>query len=273
MPEKSDLHLYRCALTATLRCNLKCKLCITYSPYYENPPHYDLATLNRGIDEFFKTVGSVGNFVISGGDPLLQKALPGVVERLCEKYYGRVSKIEIITNGSILPTNSLLKVCARYAKIAFLVDNYGENLSRRVDEISAALSRHNIKHSVRKYCGDDAHMGGWVDFSDLELKYPTGAEREARFSKCAQIQKFNSCFPFPIVGGKLFPCPALRRCVELGKVPESRSEVLDLFDETLSQEYRRNWFENLKSIKSLSACAYCHGMCDDSPRRPPAEQL
>jgi len=267
-----DLFLQRCALTMTLRCNLKCRHCITYSPYYESPPHYELNTLMRGIDEFFAIVVKVGNFVISGGEPLLQKALPEVVEYL-KNYDDRITKIEIITNGAVLPSKNLLVACTDNQKVVFLVDDYGEKLSVKVHEVDQLLTQHNIKHSVRKYHGEDAHCGGWVDFADLELKYPSDEAREDRFSKCAQIQKFNSCFPFPIVGGKLFPCPALRRCVELGKVPELKNEVLNLFDDSLPLEYKRNWFDELRKIRSLSACAYCYGMCDDSPRVTPAEQL
>jgi hypothetical protein len=157
--------------------------------------------------------------------------------------------------------------------VQFLVDDYGSALSPKIPQIEAELTHYNISYRTRKYHGIAPHLGGWVNFSDLSLKYSTIAEQEDRFSKCAQIQKFGHCFPFPIVGGKVYPCPALRRCVELGKVEETPDTVLNLFDADISIECRQNWFTSFNKIKSLKACAYCYGMCDDSPRVPPGEQL
>jgi hypothetical protein len=270
----SELDLGRCALTMTLLCNLKCKNCITYSPYYKNPKVYTFDMLKLGIDNFFDVINTVGNFVISGGEPLLNNALQNVVEYLKEHYYTRITnRIEIITNGTIVPSQTLLSACKEYDRLEFLVDNYSKDLSKKIDDVERVLLESNIKYRIRKYYGNDPHMGGWIDFSDLSLKFTTEAEKEDRFSRCAQIQKFNSCFPFPIVGGKVYPCPALRRCIELEKIPALKCEVLDLFDSSISIEERKEWFENLTKVKSLSACAYCYGMSDDAPRVTPGEQL
>ena len=61
-------------------------------------------------------------------------------------------------------------------------------------------------------------------------------------------------------------------CKELN-ITDNYEEYIDLFDSTLSVEEQRQKIRNIYQKKSLSACAHCQGMCDDSQRFPPAQQL
>ena len=70
----------------------------------------------------------------------------------------------------------------------------------------------------------------------------------------------------------MWPCDAVMRRTELG-FPCDQSEYIDLLDSTLSIEEQRGKIRAIYAKKSLSACAYCGGLCEDSERFVPGEQL
>lgn len=70
----------------------------------------------------------------------------------------------------------------------------------------------------------------------------------------------------------MFPCSPCRRCKELGIV-DDYSEYIDLFDDVLTPEEQQRKIAAIYRKESLAACAYCNGMCEDSPRFPAAQQL
>jgi hypothetical protein len=255
------------SLALTLRCNLKCKLCSAGSPYYDNPTLYSAETLNRSIDEYFKIAASVEKLTLTGGEPLLSKALPEIVAHL-EQYLPRIHAPEIITNGTIEPSRELLEILRSIGKFAVLVDNYGKNISRKAKDVKKAFDSYAIACSERVYYGENAHCGGWVDFRDLSIRGTNPAET---FSKCAYPQKMGYCFT--MVGGKIFPCSATRRCIEQGVIPFEEAEYLDVFDAATTYAEKEKWFTDLESAKYLKACARCPGLTDEAERFAPAEQM
>ncbi|MEW6064001.1 MAG: radical SAM protein [Bacillota bacterium] len=61
----------RTELTITHRCNLRCKLCGAYSPYYSPTPHWGYDDLAKSVIKYFEVVDYVEKFTLSGGEPLL----------------------------------------------------------------------------------------------------------------------------------------------------------------------------------------------------------
>lgn len=260
----------KAGIALTTACSLNCKLCAAYAPY-NAPEHYSLERHKECLKRFFSIVTQVNKFTISGGEPLVYPHLPGFFAEL-EQYRGNLGTLELITNGTILPSEELLSAMAVWKnKLSVLVDNYGPTISLRVGEIHTLLSANGITHSVRNYTAEDPHCGGWVDFGDLTQKrHHTQEEQEQLYAKCAQPQKIKFCFT--IVNGIVSPCPPLRRRQELG-LPTDYNEYIDLFDDSLTIEDQRRKILGIYHAKSLSACAYCDGLCDDSARYIPAEQF
>lgn len=261
--------LDRTSLTITYRCNLKCRLCSMHVPYYEVPPHFTYEILAKSIDRYFEIVTSVGMFTISGGEPLSHKELPQILLHLLQ-YSNQIGSIEIVTNGTFVPGQELVDVLIKNReKIVFLVDNYGE-ISTHVNEIKELFEGLNINHRIRKYYGEDAHCGGWVDFGDFTQKWFSQEEVEKIYNKCALPKKLHC---FQITGGEMYSCSRSRRCAELNIIPKDENEFLGLFDVNTTVEQQRKKIHDLLNKKSLLGCAYCNGMCEDSPRFTPAEQL
>ena len=50
-------------------------------------------------------------------------------------------------------------------------------------------------------------------------------------------------------------------------------EYIDLSDDSVSCEQNKEKIRKILNGSMLSSCLYCNGMCDDSPRFKPAEQL
>lgn len=269
----NELIMEHATILITLRCNLKCKLCSAYAPYYTDIKDPTIYMVKGALSRFFSIVSHVDKFTICGGEPFIYPHLSEVLECFLQ-YSSKICLLEILTNGTIIPSEKLLKQMNRHDKDKFriLIDNYGPDKSFRVKEIDEILNGSEITHSIRNYTNDNPHCGGWVDFGDLTTKkHFTASEVEAKYAKCAYPQKLG--FSFAIgPDGCMFPCGPSRRCKALQVVDDKR-EYIDLFDETLTIAEQREKIRAVLNGKSLGACAYCNGLCDDSPRFLPAEQL
>lgn len=271
MPDKFTMP--KLAFYVTLRCNLKCKLCAVYAPYYENPFHPSTEFLLKCIDRYFEIVDNIRLFSISGGEPLLRKDLPEIISKVYE-YQSRIDRLEIITNGTIIPSDNLICELRAFGdKVNILVDDYGPSKS-----INAAKATDKFKELemarvvLRDYHSENMHCGGWVNYGvSKDSKMCSETEAKMRFSKCSYPQKLDFCTS--MVNGKLYSCTQLRRLIELQMIDPSPNEVFDLFDDSQSDESIKHRISNLYKVDYLSACAYCNGICDDSVRYPAAEQL
>lgn len=267
----SELFMERVNILVTSACTLNCKLCGSYSPYTE-PKHYPIEKMEQAVERLFTIVTHTKKFTITGGEPFLHPKLHQLLNTL-STYKNQMDVLEIITNSTLLPNQDFLAAAKDFGeKLYILMDNYGPHLSIKVQELDSLLSMWQIPHLVRGYNENDAYCGGWVDYGpSLKKKYKSQEEIEALFAKCAQPQKLK--FIFAIADdGIMYPDTQYQKCKELGLV-DNYDEYVDLFDESLSIEEQRQKIRHLYHVKKLSACVYCNGMCDDSTRVVPAEQL
>ena len=266
--EKS-LRLERVGLSITVRCNLKCKLCNAYSPYYTRENHYSFQCLSKTIMRYFEVVDMVEKFTVAGGEPLLHPDLPEIIDYLMN-YIEKIGVLEIITNGTIVPNNKLLNALSASNKIRVLIDDYGPELSQKIPYITVALGDAGVSYVVRKNYELEAHYNGWVDLSDLSNKYRTEEENEEIYHRCVYSTKLKC---FPILDGKAYICATYKRCLDIGIIKDNPSEYINLFDDTVSIEAQRNLILEFFNRSYFSSCEYCNGFFEDSKRYPPAEQL
>lgn len=268
--EENKLTLKNSALLVSLICNLNCKLCAAYSPYRKTNKFEEVETLMDYVRKYFDIVDYVEVFAFTGGEPLLYKQFPKLLSEFL-KYSDHFGKMEIITNGTTLPNTELLDTIKTYGDKfkRFLIDNYGEELSKKIPEFTSLLDEYKIPYAVRDYFSEDAHCGGWVDFGELSQKIHSRDEAVELFSKCAYPQKLELCNI--IVEGSVIPCcPIIRRWLE-GMA--DYSEYIDLNDETMSVQEQRSKLSNIQKAEVFNTCEYCNGLCDNSLRFKPAEQL
>ncbi len=269
--QMDHLVMHQTGIAITMACNLKCKLCSNYAPYYAQPKYHSLDYIKEMMRRYFVVVTHIKKLMFTGGEPLLHPELGAVIDDLCQ-YRDRIDIFGVITNGTIAPGQSVLDAARHFGpKFHFLIDNYGQELSTKAVETAALLEAHGIRYILRNYTADGPHCGGWVDFGDLSQKKCMNLEEtEALYAKCAYPQKLH--FAFDLVDGAMYPCGPSRRCKELG-IAENYSEYINLFDDALTAEEQRKKIVKIYEKKSLAACAYCNGMHETSPRFQPGIQL
>lgn len=267
--EKINIKLLHASLHVTRNCTLKCKLCASFSPSYEIHKPYTLEELSDEIDIFFRIVDYVEDFSVTGGEPFIYKLLPEILLKLME-YSDKIGRILLFTNGTIFPSLDLQKILIKYnGKVLLWLDHYG-NLSKQMDNIIEFLKDNDLIYIMKKYYGEDVHCGGWVDFGNFEQILFPQQEIEEKMSKC-HYAKTKFCFA--IRDGLVHPCGYSRRGHELGKIPVKENEYIKLFDASVTIEQQRQKVIDILNCKKLMACAYCKGLCEDSERFMPAEQL
>ncbi len=267
--ETGEFKLLRMGIALTHRCSLKCKLCSERVPYMKEKYHPALSDLNNQVNKYFETVDYTNKIEVSGGEVFMYNDFLGFLEYLYtfKKQFGLV---RIITNATIMPTEQLIDVMKKYSdSIDVLIDNYGAELSTKTYDMEKVLKENNIKAIIRNYHKDDAYMDGWVDFGDLS-KVNNEEEAKDLYSRCAVPQKIGFCFR--LIDGKMDPCQVIRQSITLGECEDTPEEYINLFDGKNKAEQNKK-FIDLMNRDVFTACMYCKGMCDDSERFIPAEQL
>lgn len=263
-----EIRICHGTLIITFRCTLKCKLCCVYAPYYKNAQDYSLAELQRSIDSFFQIIDFCEVFNIQGGEPLMHKNLPQILEHTMQ-YKGQVEKVLLTTNGTLLPNEELLGTLCRFRDFVQVnISNYGPDLSKQVPELINLLNKNRILNHMFKYYGTDMHYGGWLDFTDHTYKNLTDEELVAQCQDCG----CRSSSQFAIRGGELFCCGRNMRRVDLGIIEKNEQSCVDMFDERTVKEKREN-VRVILNAKYTPACLYCTGKRLERVHESPAVQL
>ncbi|HWQ30220.1 MAG TPA: glycosyltransferase [Negativicutes bacterium] len=259
----NTVSIERFCFPVTLRCNLRCKLCAERSPYYDKPYHPSFDELAAQIDALFSVTEHIGKLDITGGEPFLRKDLPHFIRYIFNKHRDKIDKLRVTTNGTILPTDEFINAAKLWEDAFFvIVDNYP--VSIKSEDVSRLLKEAGVPFELRDYAGD-LYCDGWVDYGDLRRKH-SSAEARILFHKC-MVPKlgFFSC----MVNGRIFPCAKARLLYEKGIADVS----VDIYDPELTETGKKARLNALLGDEVVEACKYCNGLCKDSQRFTPAEQL
>ncbi|MCI8287930.1 MAG: radical SAM protein [Lachnospiraceae bacterium] len=119
----------------TSRCTLKCKNCNLFIGYVPNQADIDLNRLKRNFDIFFESVDYVYEYTLLGGEPFLHKNIAEIILYLGCKYGEKVGQINLISNGTIVPEDSVINILKRFHVTVHISDytcsvDYKKNLER-----------------------------------------------------------------------------------------------------------------------------------------------
>lgn len=144
--------------SVTTRCTFKCKNCNLHMPYHIKPGDEPLERLKKDVDKWFSFVDYVSEFAIVGGEPFLYKELEIYIQYLGEKYGSRIGNIQVITNGSVLPSQQLLKAM-RASRVEVRISDYTNTLQygNRLTELETVLNKEKIRYVIFK-------QTEWLDF-------------------------------------------------------------------------------------------------------------
>ncbi|MCL5072727.1 MAG: hypothetical protein M1308_17815, partial [Actinobacteria bacterium] len=203
-----------------------------------------------------------------GGEPLLHPEIVEIVKEIL-KYKGRFDLIRITTNCTIVPSQELIEVINNSDCIFdFILDDYGK-YSVNFKCIQELFDKNGIPYRTDVYHGENQRFEGWIHFGDFTFMDYTEEELENVKNNCICVSN-----AFRIIHrGKLYPCVYAFCGAILQKVPQLKDEYIDLFDETMKTEKKREIAQSL-GTNPIEACKYCKGFdCVNSPRFPAAEQL
>lgn len=260
----------KCAtLVLTLRCNLNCRLCCAQMPYYKNPTHYPIEILKKTVDRYFMVVDHVDRFTLSGGEVTIYPELTNILEYLL-KYSKRMGILEILTNGTMIPDQKTLNILSYFGNADVLIDDYGPELSRQVQQLIARLEQHGIKYRHRIYYGNNAYCNGWVDLTQICPKNRTEDDTARVYAQC--INPWTN-HVFAIFGGKAVICGVYQKCMFDGIIPDLPDEYVDFLADKFDVEKVKKQIREFYNRRYFSACALCDGFLRERPRFIPAEQI
>lgn len=237
----------------TTRCTLKCKHCNMFVPYYKNYIEYSFEELKRNIDLLFKSVDYVFAYQFLGGEPLLNPELVKVIEYIGEHYKDRIGSIEIVTNGTIVPNESLRQISRKY-NVTYLISDYSNSVhyQDRLDRVVSCLKENGVKSNLNSSLN-------WLDFGFPE--HPCSFEEE-------NIQKHMlACGPefHGLNDGKFFYCHVAWSADKAGLFPLNPTDYIDL--DELSRENRVSILEHCQGNISngyVGLCSVCGGCGKDN---------
>lgn len=251
-------------------CTLRCKKCITLTPYQKNQHHTSFKVIKKSIQEFFKVYDYIEHADLEGGETLLHPQLKEIIQEFY-KYQSQFGELRILTNGTVVPDDDMLDFLGELKNLFVIVDDYGE-LSNNITSLLEEMEKRNIRYRVDRYTGDAQYCGGWVDMSDLsECINPSAKERQQVLANCRQGNYIPNGMKPCIHDGML--CLCMAQAALLPHIPMKKGEYVNLLDDTVSLE------EKIKTASAfgknpIETCAYCRGFdVVNGIRVPAAEQI
>ena len=257
-------------IVVTEKCTMKCLDCSNLMQYFEKPINYEINEMNNAIDLLCSFSDEIYEFRVIGGEPLVNKNVHHVIERLISE--PKVKRIVIYTNGNIIPKERQL-VCLQHEKVLFNITDYskcGENID---DEYTAKLSRFKrTTDQLEQLCKDKN-----IDYRRHPPENWTDCGRIEKFNRTLEENKevFNACCCKNLTTlskNELHRCPFSAQITRLG-VCENKEDYFDLTD-VLDLDWMRNKLNSFLNDKDkLDACDFCPGRPLSDPQITPAIQI
>jgi len=249
-------------------------MCAVYIPkLYElgNVPEYDIEEIKDSFNAYFELVEQVRLISITGGEPMLYPHLAELIKYLLQ-YEASFSKLEVFTNGSLSIPEPVLKALVKSEKAVLFVDNYGPQISKRVDDIRRQCEAFHVRYTIREYYGENVHLGGWVDRSILPERLSEEKARE-HSQKCVVGRPGGRLFT--IFGHKLAFCATPYCGYRIGAVPKGDVMSVELGDSQTGIEEKYKQLSEMCNAQFNPGCAWCNGMgiYENVERYVPGEQV
>jgi organic radical activating enzyme len=236
-------------ITVTEACSMKCESCSNLMQYYLTPRNSDLDLLFKSIDRLMKTVDSLYEFRVVGGEPFVNKQIGKVINKLLT--YKTIKEIVIYTNATIIPKGENFE-CLKNDKIFVEITDYG-SLSKRRAELISLLEANNIRFT--------STVPLWTDSGTLKYQNATEEQLKDKFKNCCMNDKPT------ILNGKLYKCPFSANAHNLNAIPLNKTDVVDLGDDNKTiDQFKKEILKLHQNNNYLEACKYCNGRDHLAPK-------
>ena len=215
--------------------------------YYEKPERIPAEIVLESVKKLLSVVDGIAMFKLLGGEPLLEQDLIVQILSLQElKENQKALGIQIVTNGTMLFREDVLKVMQQEKRLGILLSNYG-NLSPKEDELKKQLSEYGIAFS------EIGLKDEWCAWGDPLHIYHDAGMAKYLFDYCK-----NKSFCTTVLDGKYYTCPRAAHGEALGFYQERSIDLLaPVKTGTLREQLKDYYYRS----DPPQACASCTGHC------------
>lgn len=132
----------------TSRCTLRCKNCNLFISHAPVQCDIDLKRLKKNFDVFFESVDYVYEYTLLGGEPLLHKSIAEIISYLGNRYGKRIGRINLISNGTVIPNNDVIDLLKKY-HVTIHISDYTCSVDYK--EILAKLQKKFLANDIEYY--------------------------------------------------------------------------------------------------------------------------
>ena len=239
----------------TTKCTLRCKKCAHMINRYTEPKDIDDAINRETLRRLQEYADRLDDIIFIGGEAFCNPNLKYYIQQLS---LDKCRKVEIVTNGTILPDDSELIAAMKEKRVQVTFSNYGP-LSRRQAEAVKLLRDNGIACLV--YSSENI----WYDFDGTSFPNRPQKEVDSQYARCSCTIMFN------VMNGIIELCPRSthKRMLGIESVPgDEYVDILALEKKEFIRRIRKLW----RRDKALTACRYCVYMTDACAVIPRAEQ-
>lgn len=264
-----ELIARRLAVVPTTNCTLNCKMCgdFLFTGGVERRD-ISLEDVCGDLDACFDLFDHVEWLQFVGGEVYIYQDFASLL-RYAQKYRDRFDRLVIETNATVAPNPEEQKAMLEYGRDLYVyISNYGD-LSYQRDEFIAFMDANGIEHSLKKYHGENQYFEGWIDNRNPHDLKESGDVLEVNAKNCPQNRLKN----MHVYDGKLHRCSNSCFMLELGVFPPKERDFVDLRDNSLSREEKREIISEFYDYARRS-CRYCkQKYMAVLPRHPAAQQM
>jgi len=242
-------------LFLTTKCTLICKKCSHLIPFYDIREDYNIKKLQKWIMRLLDSTDEIREVILLGGEPFLYNNLVEIITFL---YSNKVSNvISIITNGTVIPCESVLKVM-KDTNVRIRISDYGIH-SIKLEELKQKLKLWEICYHV----SDEM----WIDMGESIKHDYTEEHVKDMFVNCPFANDFL------LLNGRLFRCAHVGHLHNLKLINEKTDDFVDFSAEHFVPEEAKAALLKYLGNDHLYGCYYCNGINNNLGQIHPGEQI
>ncbi len=243
------------SILVTEKCTLRCEKCAIMLPYLKEANEYNIEQLKQEVDLLFNQIDMIGNITITGGEPLLFKELNSFIEYIGKRYRNKIGTFRIITNGTIEPSNELIKTMNKY-EMSVEISDYTQAVPILKDKIQSVVNLFKQNHIDTYFLT----LAKWVDFGFEYVNKDNLSEEEL-------IRFYDYCHTMcrGYIGGKINYCINAKLAERALNKPEDKSNIFSLYDLKDNLHSKKKLIEFDRGYNTngyLEMCRYCNGSCE-----------
>jgi|GEM_PF-5828177 hypothetical protein len=139
---RNSLLINSLSFRITSKCSLRCKNCSFHIPYHKNYFDFDFNELMFSLRKFCDLTDAVLEITVNGGETLLYTDLIELLEEISK--INNIILITVVTNGTIIPSDSLCEVMNKLGVILRISD-YGE-YSNNICQVKEKCQKYSVPY-------------------------------------------------------------------------------------------------------------------------------